>query len=64
MDTDLIDAELAAVQQLCRVSWSENEIIQRLEQIRQLRKQEVGHLAALHAEAERLVHVKTDERWG
>lgn len=64
MSTDLIDDELAAVQELCRVSWSENEIISRIEQIRQMRKQEAGHLVALHAEAEKLVCVKPNERWG
>lgn len=61
---DAIDTALAEVQQLCRVSWSENEIIERLEQIRQMRKQEVDHVVALHAAAELLVHVKPNERWG
>ena len=64
MEPDHIDDALKALIELCRVSWSENEIIRHIDEIRQMRKQEVGHIAALHSEAEKLVNLNANERWG
>lgn len=62
--TDPIDDALAEVQDLCRTSWSEKEIIERLQAIRQMRNDERLHLITLRVVAEKAIVPRPNERWG
>lgn len=62
--TDPIDEALADIQALCKTSWSENEIVRRIGEVRDLRKDEFRRTLAHQAKAERPVWPKSNERWG
>lgn len=62
--SDLIDDALAEVQALCKTSWSENEIIAKLQAIRQMRNAERLHLDTLQAVAQKAIVPRPNERWG
>jgi len=49
---DSLDVVMHEIQQLCRVSWSENEIIMKIEEARVMRRNDKG------------VTTPTAERWG
>lgn len=49
--TDPLDIELESIQQHCLKSWSENEIIARLEQFRRMRYAERSRLIDMQIEA-------------
>ena len=62
--TDPIEAALTHIQERCRVSWSENEIIALVEGVKILRRQERAGLVELKVFDPNRMVVGDRERWG
>lgn len=62
--TDPIEDALTHIQERCRVSWSENEIIALIEAVKIQRRQEMTGVLDLKALDEGRLMVGEKERWG
>lgn len=62
--TDPIEDALTHIQERCRLSWSENEIIALIEGVKILRRQERSGLVKLPVFDPDKMNVGDRERWG
>lgn len=62
--TDPIEAALTHIQERCRVSWSENEIIELVEAVKIQRQQEKSGMVTLPVFDPEKMNVGDRERWG
>lgn len=62
--TDPIEDALTHIQERCRVSWSENEIIELLEAVKVQRRQEKAGMVTLPVFDPNRMVVGDRERWG
>jgi hypothetical protein len=62
--TDPIEDALTHIQERCRVSWSENEIIELIEAVKVLRRQEKAGMLTLPVFDPNRMNVGERERWG
>lgn len=62
--TDPIEDALTHIQERCRVSWSENEIIALIEAVKIQRRQEKAGMVNLKAYDPNRMVVGDRERWG
>lgn len=62
--TDPIDDALGEIQDRCKTSWSENEIIRLIGNVREMRRAEFQQTSHLQAVAEKAICPRPNERWG
>lgn len=61
---DPIEAALNHIQERCRLSWSENEIIALVENVRLMRRQEKGQTVVLPVYDSERINPGPRELWG
>lgn len=62
--TDPIEDALTHIQERCRVSWSETEIIELIEAVKIQRRQEKAGVVELPVHGPNRMNVGDRERWG